>query len=231
MATGLQGALVALAVIGAPAAIAHGGGLDDRGCHTSGSTGEYHCHQGPHAGESFPSEADYPGARSSGGGGYDRDDYHSRWLDRDGDCQDTREEVLIQESREPVEFAGPEECDVVAGEWHGLYTGQVFHDPSELDIDHLVPLKEAHQSGAADWAGQRKHRYANDLRHPETLIAVEKGANRSKGADDPAEWMPPDESAHCLYLKRWIQVKREWDLEMDVEEREVVNAELEECGG
>lgn len=215
-------------------ALGHGGGLDDRGCHRNASVGNYHCHQGPHAGKTFPSKATY-GRKAAGGardegGAYNRDDYMRRWRDADGDCQDTRQEVLIAESEVPVEFATNQRCKVVAGEWHDPFTGRTFTDPSKLDIDHMVPLKEAHSSGAANWPNERKRAYANDLEHPHTLIAVERGANRSKGSRDPADWMPPNEDFRCRYLGIWVEVKEMWGLAMDPEERTLVRSSLEDCG-
>lgn len=142
---------------------------------------------------------------------------------------DTRDEVLAAESLvEPT--LSPDGCDVVRGRWRGFYTGRVFTDPGDLDIDHLVPLAEAHESGAAAWPTTRKRRYANDLEHPHALIAVEAGANRSKGADDPADWMPPDPEAHCEYVARWITVKDAWGLDMDSQERRALTQYRTRCG-
>ena len=56
----------------------------------------------------------------------------------------------------------------------------------------MVPLKEAHQSKAANWSRERKRAYANDLDDPDTSIAVDRGLNRQKVAKDPAEWPPPN---------------------------------------
>ena len=77
------------------------------------------------------------------------------WRDADHDCQDARQEVLIAESLVPptLDDAG---CRVVSGLWYGLFSGQAFTDPSKLDIDHLVPLKEAHQSGGHAWTRDRR---------------------------------------------------------------------------
>ena len=80
-------------------------------------------------------------------------------------------------------------CRVVSGSWNEPYSGRTINDATKLDIDHMVPLKEAHQSGAANWLRERKRAYANDLDDPETLIAVDRGLNRQKGAKDPAEWL------------------------------------------
>jgi len=161
--------------------LAHGGGLDRFGCHHDRTAGGHHCHRGTLTG----------GQAKSPAAAYDREDYLPRWADADGDCQNTRQEVLISESRVAVTL-GPGQCRVIAGQWHDPYTGRVFTDPGDLDIDHLVPLKEAHDSGAALWPRPRKRAYANDLSHPEALIAVYNGANRAKGARDPASWLPPN---------------------------------------
>src|SRR4051794_14242797 len=77
--------------------------------------------------------------------GYDRDEF-KHWVDADGDCQDTRDEVLAAESL--VEVGG---CDVSTGKWFSYYDRQTWTQSSDVDIDHMVPLKEAWDSGAHAW--------------------------------------------------------------------------------
>jgi hypothetical protein len=171
---------------------------------------------------------------------YDRKDYR-HWIDADGDCQNARHEVLIEESRTPVTFKTDKGCRVVSGSWSEPYSGKTITDASLLDIDHLVPLKEAHESGGFDWDADRRRDYANDLSDPNTLIAVDRGLNRQKGAGDPAEWLPPNQAYLVEYAEAWVAVKRKWGLTADAKEiaglRKILGpaAELpmlaEECAG
>ena len=101
--------------------------------------------------------------------------------------------------------------------------------PGDLDIDHLVPLKNAHDSGGWAWNSDRKQEYANYLGDPDHLIAVTKGANRSKGAKGPDEWRPPDEGYWCQYAADWTEVKMEWGLSMTQREMEAVIDMLDTC--
>ena len=93
---------------------------------------------------------------------YDRDEW-GRWSDADGDCQDTRQEVLIAESLVPVTYKTVRQCRVASGEWFGAFTGSTVLEPGALDIDHLVPLANAHRSGAWAWPEARKRAYYNSL--------------------------------------------------------------------
>ena len=124
---------------------------------------------------------------------YDRDEW-GRWSDADGDCQDTRQEVLIAESLVPVTYQTDRQCRVAAGEWFGAFTGTAILEPSALDIDHLVPLANAHKSGGWAWPEQRRRAYYNSLDDADHLISVTASANRSKGARGPEEWRPIAES-------------------------------------
>ena len=94
--------------------------------------------------------------------------------------------MLIAESISPVGFKTSKGCRVVSGSWDDPYSGKTIINATKLDIDHMVPLKEAHESGAANWSRERKRAYANDLDYPDTLIAVDRRLNRQKGAKDPA---------------------------------------------
>lgn len=150
------------------------------------------------------------------------------WIDADGDCQNTRHEVLIEESQVPVTFKTARECFVIAGKWIDPYTGRVFTDPSLLDVDHVVPLKEAWVSGAQNRSRQKKRAFANELNNKDHLIAVYRGANRSKGAKDPAQWLPPNHSYHQEYVRIWALIKNQWGLSMDASERKIIQQILKE---
>ena len=153
-------------------------------------------------------------ADSAGCPKYDRKSYR-HWIDEDRDCQNARHEVLIEESLSTVGFQSSKGCRVVSGSWHDPYSGRTITDATKLYIDHMVPLKEAHQSGAAFWSRERKRAYANDLDDPDTLIAVDRGLNRQKGAKDPAEWLPPNPAYLTEYVRARVAVKLKWGLTAD----------------
>jgi hypothetical protein len=139
------------------------------------------------------------------------------WIDADGDCQDTRQEVLIEESlvAPTLDARG---CRVVSGMWRDEYTGAVFTDPSDLDIDHRVPLAAAHRSGGWAWDPARKRAYANDLRDPAHLVAVSGSANRSKSDRGPDAWRPPLRDSWWHYANAWRAIKQRWTLSVSPQE-------------
>ncbi|WP_299439499.1 HNH endonuclease family protein [uncultured Rhodospira sp.] len=143
---------------------------------------------------------------------------YDHWVDADGDCQDTRHEVLIRDSTARVRLTA-DGCRVVGGRWIDPYSGRVITDPSALDVDHLVPLAEAHRSGADRWSADRRRAFANDLSSPLTLLPVGASANRSKADGDPLAWMPGDPTRWCAYTRAWMAVKTRWGLDRDLLER------------
>jgi hypothetical protein len=148
-------------------------------------------------------------------GGYDRDLF-SHWIDADRNGCDARREVLIIEAVvSPVVGSG---CSLTGGSWYSAFDGVVTDDPSLFDIDHMVPLKEAWDSGAHAWESDRRRAFANDLDLPEALIAVSRSSNRSKSDRDPADWLPPLRSYHCQYINDWMVVKIKWELSVDARE-------------
>jgi hypothetical protein len=147
-------------------------------------------------------------------GGYDRDLF-AVWLDMDRDGCDTRAEVLIDESLYPIPD-GPG-CGLSAGRWFSVYDGVENELASDLDVDHLVSLKESWDSGAWAWSPERRIAYGNDLTDPRTLIAVSATSNRAKGDRDPSNWIP--ETDHlCPFVSDWIAVKARWSMTMDESE-------------
>lgn len=159
-------------------------------------------------------------------GGYNRDLF-ADWYDADRNGCNTRKEVLIAESLDPIQIGSS--CSITGGRWFSIYDNVETTDSSSFDIDHMVPLSEAWDSGAWNWnADQRKH-FANDLDQPFFLIAVTASSNRSKSDRDPAEWMPPNSGYHCEYVRIWIEIKRAWDLSVDQAEHDFLARKLASC--
>jgi hypothetical protein len=160
--------------------------------------------------------------------GYSRDAFKHR-VDADRDGCNTRAEVLLAESLvEPTVESG---CKVTAGEWLSYYDQVTVTAPSGLDIDHMVPLAEAWDSGASGWTAARRQAYANDLDAERSLVAVTARTNRSKGDQDPADWLPPAASARCTYTVDWVATKLRWALTVDSRERTALEGLADGCAG
>lgn len=160
--------------------------------------------------------------------GYDRDLF-DHWSDRDRDGCDTRREVLIRDSQVESVRDPNRTCWIVSGLWYSYYDDRWVQAPSSLDIDHLVPLAEAWDSGAYGWSSDLREEFAND---EGALVAVTSGSNRSKGARDPAEWMPPNDDFTCPYVSAWVATKARWRLSVDRRESDFLQGVLAgECAG
>lgn len=159
---------------------------------------------------------------------YDRDDWR-HWIDVDGDCQNTRHEMLVEESLVPVSFIDPGQCTVASGQWIAPFTGTVVSVARDLDVDHMVPLTNAHRSGGWVWSAEQKKAYANDLSYPDHLIAVTASANRSKSDKGPEAWRPPDEGYWCEYAIDWIEIKATWELTVTAAEWSALVVMLDTC--
>ncbi len=169
-----------------------------------------------------------PVAERGSGIDYDRDDWR-HWVDADRDCQNTRAEVLIMESVSPLVFATDEQCRVTRGRWRGPWSGEVFTDTDDVDIDHHVPLGHAHVSGGWQWSADRKRAYANDLSHPASLQATQASVNRSKGKKPPDQWRPEERAGWCAYAADWVAVKKRWELTVTAAEVNALEEMLNTC--
>jgi hypothetical protein len=156
---------------------------------------------------------------------YDRKEW-KHWADLDKDCQDARQEVLIRDSKVPVTFKTERQCKVALGEWHDIYSSTIITNPTYVDIDHVVALGDAHESGGYNWSADEKKAFANDLGQ---LVSSSRSTNRSKGAKGPDEWLPPLEDFRCEYLEMWLEVKKRYGLEMSCSEEATINQMKRTC--
>jgi hypothetical protein len=119
---------------------------------------------------------------------------------------------------------------VARGKWISPWDYATWTNPADVDIDHLVALKEAWESGARIWGPVNRQRFADDM-FRYTLDAVTDDLNASKGERDPAEWLPSSPNALCIYAIHWVTVKYRWKLSVDGVERAALASILNgSCG-
>ncbi|MFF7752350.1 HNH endonuclease family protein [Streptomyces sp. NPDC007971] len=139
----------------------------------------------------------------------------------------TRAEVLIAEAVDaPQVLPG---CKLSGGSWWSYYDAKTITSAAALDVDHMVPLAEAWDSGASQWTAERREAYANDLDVPTSLVAVSAASNRSKADQDPAEWLPPTVSVTCRYVSEWVATKLRWGLTADAVELDALDQLAQAC--
>lgn len=155
--------------------------------------------------------------------GYSRDLF-PHWITISGSCN-TRETVLKRDGTNVIVNGS---CYPTAGSWYSPYDGATWTDPSDVDIDHIVPLAEAWRSGANSWTTSTRQSFANDLTRP-ALIAVTDNVNQAKGDQDPATWQPPLSSYRCTYSKMWIRTKYHWSLKLQSAEKSALQSMLNTC--
>jgi hypothetical protein len=146
------------------------------------------------------------------------------WDTISGTC-DTRETVL---KRDGIRVVVNTACKATSGSWHSPYDGATWTAASDVDIDHVVPLKNAWESGAWAWTTAKRESYANDLTDPQ-LIAVTDNVNQAKGDRSPDAWKPPLTSFYCTYAEMWTRVKYVWKLTVTSAEKSALTTMLGGC--
>mgnify|MGYP002719526982 FL=1 len=149
------------------------------------------------------------------GNEYDREDDFGRWQDLDGNGCDTREDVLSRDLRNVK--MNPNFCEVEYGLFDDPYTGEKNRkfirgkNSRVIDIEHVVALKNAYQTGANQWPREKRLAIAND---PLNLIVADGPLNRAKGEKDISEWTPEETNPDymCRYATRQVQVKHKYGL-------------------
>jgi hypothetical protein len=156
--------------------------------------------------------------------GYSRDRFQ-HWIDADGDGCHTRNEVLIAEADDPVTVGGG--CSLSGGRWFSYYDRVSWTQTSDVDIDHMVPLAEAWDSGARSWTDAVRRDFANDLGDYRTLVGVTDDVNQAKGDKDIAQWLPTYD--RCRYLREFVAVKLRWRLTVDSAEKAAMSSLASSC--
>lgn len=161
--------------------------------------------------------------------GYRRQAFGAGWLDLDGDGCDTRQEILARDL-DQVQHGDGDFCKVTGGEFQDPYTGQsqsfTQAPRAQVQIDHVVALSDAWDSGAWRWSARDRQRYANS---PEVLLAVLGSANEDKGAANAAQWLPPNRGYRCPYAYHQVYIKYRWGLSVTAAERRALWAQLQLC--
>jgi hypothetical protein len=156
--------------------------------------------------------------------GYDRALFQ-HWIDADGDGCSTRNEVLLAEADDPPTVSGT--CTLSGGRWFSYYDRVSWTSTSDLDIDHMVPLAEAWDSGARTWTSTVRRDFANDLGDYRSLVAVTDNVNQAKGDQDPGTWLPQYDQ--CRYLREFVAVKHRWRLTVDSAEKAAMTSLASSC--
>lgn len=153
---------------------------------------------------------------------YNRSEW-KHWIDLDGNGCDTREDILIANGDEVK--SDPKTCKVTEGTWIEYYDGKTFTDPSEMDLDHVVPLSWAASNGGNTWDAEKKIAFAND---PGNLFLSDASENRSKGDKGPSEYLPPNKDFQCAYVNTFISVVAKYDLTIPQSDKAAAQKVIEE---
>ena len=162
--------------------------------------------------------------------GYTRAQF-THWSDLDRNGCDARNDTLKRDLTEVIYKAGTRDCKVISGLLLDPYSGKVItfsSTKSNIDIDHVVALSNAWQTGAAYFDKTKRQQIAND---PLNLLAVDFSLNRQKGDGDAATWLPPLKSYRCDYVARQIAVKAKYGLWVTQPEKSAIIKLLEKCEG
>ncbi len=162
--------------------------------------------------------------------GYSREQFGPAWSDVDHNGCDTRNDILRRDLTGIRVRASTHGCVVIAGTLADPYTGQriafMKAEAAKVQIDHVVALSDAWQTGAQQLPPSTRLAFAND---PLNLLAVDGPANEAKGDGDAATWLPPRKSFRCAYVSRQVAVKARYHLWVTAAERDAIARVLSGC--
>lgn len=181
--------------------------------------------EGPLAIEELEKLSIHPAKNS---GDYRRDEFGKGWT-KWGDCN-TRQRILGRDLEEVVYDKNG--CKVLSGKLNDPYTGKTISFTSgqqtstAVQIDHVVALANAWETGAQYLSREVRQQLANDDLE---LIAVDGPANQEKGSGDASEWLPQNKDFHCQYIARQIAVKIRYGLWVTQAEHDTMSKILQTC--
>lgn len=160
---------------------------------------------------------------------YSRLEHFGTWIHEknDNSCYNTRAKILIRDSSVKPEFGG-NGCTVTRGQWLDPYTDGKYTRATDMQIDHVVPLKNAYENGAWKWNYNKRCLYANFRGNDFHLLAVLGHENMKKGDKGPEGYMPPSSSYTCEYLQNWLKIKLIWQLHLTDDEAQAVSQLVQE---
>lgn len=171
--------------------------------------------------------------------GYSRAQFGEAWTDDvsveygHNGC-DTRNDILRRDLVDITVKSATSSCKVLTGVLYDPYTGKTINfqrgkDTSDaVQIDHIVPLSNAWQTGAQQWDALKRRDFAND---PRNLQATDGPTNQAKGDGDVATWLPPNKSYRCTYVARIVTVKAIYGLWVTPPEHDAMARILSNCTG
>ena len=162
--------------------------------------------------------------------GYSREQF-PHWKDPDKNGCDSRNDILKRDLSKVVFKEGTNNCKVISGILLDPYSNKLItfdldKSSSTIDIDHVVALSNAWQTGAFQLTLDQRTNFAND---PLNLLAVDFKLNRQKGDGDAATWLPPYKSYRCTYVARQVSVKAKYKLWVTAPEKTAIANLLTAC--
>jgi hypothetical protein len=164
--------------------------------------------------------------------GYSRAQFGPTWADVDRNGCDTRNDMLKRDLTEIIFKVKTKNCVVLTGVLQDRYSGETIYftrgniTSMEVQIDHVVALSNAWQTGAFKLTMAQRTAFAND---PLNLFAVKGRLNSQKGDGDAATWLPPLKSFRCAYVAQQIAVKAKYSLWVTAPEKDAMVRILAAC--
>ena len=164
--------------------------------------------------------------------GYTRAQFGQTWADVNRNGCDTRNDILKRDLTNVIFRTGTRDCVVESGTLIDPYSGMTINfvkgnkTSMDVQIDHVVALSNAWQTGAFKMTLAKRTEFAND---PDNLLAVQGRINSQKGDGDAATWLPPLKSYRCTYVTKQISVKAKYGLWVTPPERAAMKAILGKC--